>query len=253
MESGNHWSRLEKVARYRFALRTLRATGWGSIFFGSVSIALGLAPPWDWVRLFVGAVLLGTGTWSIRSPRPAGVVLDGFSLLMVGAYNILGIGLWMHAGMGVLDSAFWLKLGICQAAWGTVNFLRYARFRDEFHEPAADAELQHLEEIVRGIRGTRASESTDMIEFKSYGWRPEFWKAHLTGDGAVFLASGGEMLVAPRDEVKVTVTGRMWVGRSQWATITINGRKLRCAIAPEYLERYHRWKTGFIVTSVWAA
>jgi len=253
MESGNHWSRFEKVAHYHFARRVLRATGWGSVFFGAAGLALGLAPSGDWVSLFIGGSLLVTGAWSIHSPKPAGIALDGYTLLMVGAYNILGTGLWTHAGIGVLDSTFWLELGICQSVWGALNIVRYARFRGAYLDRATPAELRQLEDVVRGIRGTRLTESMGMIEFASHGWRPELWKAHLTRDGAVFLASGGETRVAPRDDVNLTVQGGMWVGSSQWATISIGRRTLRCSITPEYVERFRRWKTGFIVTSVWAA
>jgi hypothetical protein len=253
VDAGNHWTRLDRVAKYWTSRRALQAAGWGSVAFGAISLALSLVPPGDLVMAVVGVLLLGSGIWNVAAPRPGGALLDGASIVMVGLYNIAGsLGAFSPHAAEVMDS-FWIKLGVVQIAWGVFVLARQPKQRDAFHEPPSQAELQHLEEMVRAIRIARVRESADMIEFRSLTWRPETWKGHLTGDGAVFVGSGGAVRVAERGRVSIESDRRKPPGRGMNATLTVGDQRLPIRLSPESLQRIERWKSGVTITRNWAA
>ena len=253
MDAGNHWTRLDRVAAYWSARRGLQTAGWGSVAFGAIALALSLVPPGDFVLAIVGVLLVGSGFWNVAAPRPGGALLDGACVVMVGLYNIASsVGVLAPNATWSFDS-LWVKLGAVQIAWGVFVLARRPKQRDAFHEPPSQAEIQQLEEMVRAIRAARVRESADMVEFRSLTWRPEAWKGHLTGDGAVFVGSAGDVRVAERARVDIAPDRRKPSGRGMNARLTIGDQRVPIRLSPESLQRIERWKSGVTITRNWAA
>jgi len=235
-------SKLQKVADYRTVRRTLKRSGVWSILFGAVALVAGLGTPVDWVLMVLGAALLGTGTWNIAAPRPTGIILDGVTLLLVGAYNLIGTLLAAMDGTHV--SPHWGLTGMLQLYWGVQRIQSFRRFANAFLERPSDAEMQQIEETVGAIRKAKVKESTDIIEFKVEGIHRNVWKARLSGEDAVFVeAAGSDILVGTRDTVVITTRGKVMVGSALKADAAVGPVHLKGTISPDSYHLYEQWKT----------
>jgi hypothetical protein len=235
MKSTFDLDRLQKVADYHGARQTLRTGAIGSMIFGAIGLALAIVPPYEPVLGVVGAMLLGTGTWNSTRPRPAGIVIDGLTLILVGVYNVLGA---FGAGVTV-----WAKLGIFQIVWGVQSISRYAQFRVALSEVPEAVELQQFQELAQAIRKAKTKESPDLLEFTTTGWHAKRWKARLTERAAIIACVGShETHVVARERLEVTTQGKVMIGRDLKATITWGGKPHRGTMSPEGFERYQVWK-----------
>lgn len=242
--------RLQQVADYRTVRKTLRASAIISLVMGAITLLIAIAPPLDPVAALLGLVLLGAGAWNLARPRPTGILVDGASVIVVGVCNIAWSILDLKSG----GSGFWIKIGVFQLVLGGQAFWRYSRFRDAFRSPATEAELAELDGLVGTIWKSKVKESVDLIEFKVSGYHETPWKARLTDTLAILATDGGrEVKVAARDEIDVAENGKVLIGRSLKATITVRGKAMKGTIPPESYERFQQWKTGVVLPRAIAA
>jgi hypothetical protein len=115
--------------------------------------------PVDWVLTVLGVALLGTGVWYMCSPRPTGIVLDAVTLLLVGAYNLVG------AILAVMDelppSPARAFLGALQLVWGIQRLRNFRQFANAFLERPVDSESKEIEQVVWAIVWALAKGPTD--------------------------------------------------------------------------------------------
>jgi hypothetical protein len=248
----DHSARLQQVADYRTVHKTLRTSATISVVLGAITVLLALVPPFSVVALVLGLVLLGAGVWNLARPRPTGILVDGASIILVGLSNIVGAVLDLQAGSG--GSGFWVKVGVFQLIFGGQAFWRYAQFRDAFRSPASDTELRQLDGMVTAMWKSKVKESTDLIEFMVDGFHATPWKARLTDSVAILATDGGrEVKVAARGEIDIAERGKVLIGKSLKATITLRGKTLKGNIPPESYERFQQWKTGVVIPRAIAA
>ena len=244
MERTDSISNLQRVADYHAARRTLSLSGRWSVLFGAVSVAAGcLWTPVDWVLTVLGIALAGTGVWNIVAPRPTGILLDGITLLVVGAYNLGGAVLAVMDGLP--PSPGRALLGALQLVWGVQRLRGFRQFANAFLEQPSDAEAQQIEQTVGAIRRATAKDLTGLIEFGAGGVRRRPWKARLAGEYAVFVeVAGPGLLVATRPTVQVIALGNVPRGGALEADLAVGATRLRVTISPESLRLYEQWKAG---------
>ena len=242
--------RLQQVADYRTVRRTLRSSAIISLVMGAITLLLALAPPPSLLAATLGLVLLGAGAWNLARPRPTGILVDGASVIVVGLFNIG----WSIVDIQSGGSGFWIKVGVFQLVLGGQAFWRYAHFRDAFRSPASEAELGELDGLVGAMWKSKVKESMDLIEFKVNGFHETPWKARLTDTLAILATDGGrEVKVAARGEIDIAETGKVLIGRSLKATVTVRGKAMKGTIPPESYERFQQWKTGVVLPRAIAA
>ena len=236
-------SKVQRVAEYRAARRTLRLSGTWSVLFGVLSVIAGsLWAPMDWVLTVLGAVLMASGGWNILAPRPTSIVLDALTLLLIGAYNLIGAVLAVMDGLPPSPGRAFL--GAFQLVWGIQRIGNLGQFASAFLERPADPESREIEETLGAIRGAAAKGSADVIEFAA-GIARRAWKARLTGEHAVFVeVATSDFLVGTRGTVVLTPRANEPRGGALQADLTVGGTRLRITIASESLGLYERWKAG---------
>jgi hypothetical protein len=245
--------RLQQVADYRTVRKTLRASGIGSIVFGSLALVGGVAAPFDPILTGLGLVLLGTGLWNTFAPRPTGILVDGITLLLVGLYNIGGAAL--SAGHGAAGPSLWVKLGIFQLIWGGQAFMRFRRFRDAFQDPPGDVELTQLDGEVSALWKANSKQATDVIEFTTAGlMHAAKWKGRLD-DGFALLATanGAEVRIVMKEAFEIEDRGKGLIGSSHRVALKLAGKNRSGAMGLASLERYQQWKTGVVIPKPIAA
>lgn len=248
MNAGHDWSRLQQVADHRTARRTLRRVAIGSLIVGGIVLALGLIPPADPLTIAFGALLLGTGSWNLIRPRPAGIVIDGIMLCLIGLYNVSSLFL------GEGGSVFWAKVGVFQVFWGGHEMLKFRRFREALAFEPQDTERRAMDESVRTLLKTRPKQDAAVFEFTMTGWHPKAWRGRLMDEGALMLKLGSEeVLLLRRHELEIQPGRKVLFGKELHASIAMDGTTHKGAIAPESLERFHAWKYGVDVPAAIAA
>lgn len=247
MNPGHDWSRLQQIADHRMARRTLRGVAIGSLVVGGVVLALGFIPPGDPLSIGLGALLLGTGSWNLIRPQPAGIVIDGITLCLIGLYNISGAFLGEGAG-------FWVKLGLFQVFWGGQEMLKFSRFREALSFRPQDTERRAVDESIRALVKTRPKKDPGVFEFVTTGLHAKVWRGRLTEEGALLLKLGSEEAVfLRRHELEIQPGRKVMFGRDLNATIAMDGKTHKGAISPQSLERFHAWKYGVEVPAAIAA
>ncbi len=94
--------------------------------------------------------------------------------------------------------------------------------------------------MVKSVTGAKPSESEDVIELQ-IGKKP--WKAKLSKEVAVFVASSGDdALFARRDEVHFISKGKVAPRQTRNVSVQIGKRTFSGRISPESMVRYEAWK-----------
>jgi len=236
-------AKLRRAADYRNARKTLALAGTWSVLFGGISIAAGcLWMPVDWVLTVLGAILFGTGILNIQAPRPTGILLDAGTLLLVGAYNLIG------AILAVMDelppSPGRALLGVLQVVWGVQRLRNLKPFANAFLERPADSQGSEIEQTLWAIRRALAGGPSGVIEF-SAGGAKRAWKAKLTGDHAVFAAvATADFMVATRAEVVLTPRSNAQRGGALEADLAVGTTRLKITIESESLRLLEQWKSA---------
>ncbi len=234
-------AKLQRAAEYRAERRTLRLCGTWSVLFGVISIMMGcLWMPVDWVLTVLGVALMVIGGWNFHAPRPTSIILDAVTLLLVGAYNLVG------AVLAVLDglppSAGRAFLGALQIVWGVQRLGNLRQFASAFLERPSDHETKEIDEIVAAVRKAAAKGSLDIIEFTA-GAARRAWKARLTEEHAMFVAvATSEFLMGTRATVALTPRANEKPGGALHADLAVGTTRLRITIGPESLRLLEQWR-----------
>jgi hypothetical protein len=237
---------LQRVAEYRRAVKILRATGIGSIVVGIIALILGVVALEQSLinvgLILVGLFLVGTGIWNVALPSAEGIIIDGIALLVLPAWNLLV----MVLNGPTFEATF--KAGIIAVAligWAVWQFRNYGRFHEALAEKPSPEDLKGMDELVRNVMRAIPELDADVITFRLRGATKEAeWRGRLAGGAALFveLPAGHEALVAPKEEVNITVTGKVLLGSTLKANIHIKDRNLSGLISPEAHARYEAWK-----------
>jgi len=245
-------AKLRRAADYRNARKTLALAGTWSVLFGGISIAAGwLWMPVDWVLTVLGFALLGTGILNIQAPRPTGIILDAVTLLLVGAYNLVG------AILAVMDelppSPGRAALGVLQLVWGIQRLRNLAQFAAAFLERPPDEDAKEIEQTIWAIRRALAGGPSGVIEFTAGSAKRE-WKAKLTGDYAVFVGvASPDFVVGTRANVALTPRANESRGGALEADLAVGATRLKITIASESLRLLEQWKAAAPVSKPAAA
>jgi len=252
VEPSNLAIKLQKTADYRTVLKSLKTAGIWSILFGAIALVLGMVAPSIWVLSALGLVLVGTGVWNIVAPRPAGIIVDGVTLLMVGAYSLVFTVLAVTQGGGA--SAHWAVLGVTQLVWGAGRIGSYRRYASAFLEQPSDAELQQLDQAVDAVRNARPKETSGVIQIAVDGLHRSVWKAKLTGDDAIFVeVTGHDVVIGTRESVEIENRGRVMIGSAVKVTVSVDGHELKGTMPAAAWRLYEQWKTGIVMPKAIAA
>ena len=236
-------AKLRRAADYRHARKTLALAGTWSVLFGGISIAAGcLWAPVDWVLTVLGVILLGTGILNIQAPRPTGILLDAATLLLIGAYNLVG------AVFAVMDelppSPGRALLGALQVVWGVQRLRNLKPFANAFLERPADADAKEIEQTIWAIRRALVGGAGGVIEFTAGGAR-RTWKAKLTGEHAVFVAvATSDFMVGTRANVVLTPRSNERKGGALEADLAVGTSRLKITIESESLRLLEQWKSA---------
>jgi hypothetical protein len=236
---------LQRVANYRHVHKALKASGAGSIVFGVIAMVVGFTAmrhnPINVILRGIGVLLAVEGLWLVIAPAPIGIIVDGVSLMLVGAWNIWVTVMNMAAGQ---HTATWGVIGVFQIIWGIQAFGRYSRFSKMPREQPAPETLKRIDQIVGDITRTKIAQDPQAIEFKVKMFTAtQPWKGRLRHNHAVFVGPGGKDIIFARaNDVVFNREGKVLIGKTIKAKFQIADRTFKGTISPVSFERYEGWK-----------
>ena len=227
---------------YDTARRALRRNGGWSLLFGVASVVLGCYwRPIDWVLTVLGGVLVGTGVFNIGAPRPATVVADGITLLLVGGYYAMGTVLTLMDG--VPFSPFRAVLGLLQILWGIRRFRHLRHFGTAIR--SFEGEKQVIQQLAGAIKKVATSDVTRLLEFEAGESRGRKWKARIEGDRIVFQeVRGPAIVIGTRATTQIMVRPAKDPKGPRAAEISVGATCIRVRLSADALRALAEWKAG---------
>src|SRR5207249_4109031 len=174
---------------------------------------------------------------------PFGIVVESFTLLSVGVWNILLMFAVRHGSTSTSRSTVWPVIGAFQIWYAIMAFGRYKRFAKTCTVPPSEAALREVDMLLTSIAKSSAAKATDIVEFLTTTSKPQAWKGRLMSDRAVFVINGGQdARVLTREEIGLTPEGDKPRGGRWKATFKVGGDTLKGSIDTRSFERLERWR-----------
>jgi hypothetical protein len=235
------FAELQKVSNYRLVRKTLRGSGIGSIIFGLIAIVIGFGGmaenPINALLGMLGLFLFVEGIWLVVAPTPAGMIVDGIALIILGIWNIFVTVANASAGDG---GGTFAVIGVFQIIWGCQSFGRYKRFSIMPVVKPSPETVKMIDDIVKEVIKMKPKVNLDLIELQI---DDKAWRGRLSEDMAVFVEIlTQDVAFARKDDVRITPQGKVLLGKSIKGTIKFRDKAQKCTINPESFARYQAWK-----------
>lgn len=222
--------------------RSLRASGWWSIFWGCFWLIILLIEigakgagnihlvTYLWLGLG-GFLLLAEGIFVMRTFNSTALMAEALTLGILGALNLLSFvqAMTSHGGgrANPLYGAIMLYNGFM--TWKARNAVA------ELMSKTTEQDLEFVTRTVEHAATDDPNNSPDIVEFKTSGIvkeNPE-WRMKVV-DGIAFLVNLRsvfgkgkrpiQILVMPVRSVQFDITGETWIGSKTKCRLTINGQ-----------------------------
>lgn len=237
---------LQKIAEYRRGRNILRKLGIGGIVFGAINLLVGVplvaVNPINLILVLIGFLLLVDGICNVVYPTAEGILVDGADFVLVGLWNL---AVTVINGMAAaVPDVHWAVIGVFQLGWAVYRFASYPRFHRAFRERPDPDDVRLMDDLVRKLLKADPKKSPDVITFRAKSFlKEQNWKGQLSGGAALFAEPvGHEVLVARKEDVTVTVRGKVLLGKTLKASIRVKDRTLDGLIGPNSVAKYTAWK-----------
>lgn len=237
---------LERTANYRVLCKMLRPAGIGSVVFGLIALATGMASlsesSANAILAAIGCFLLVEGMWIIAAPRPLGMITNGLSLIGVGGWNIYVTFANVASGAGT--GTVFATLGIWQIIWGVQSIRRFTRFPRDSGKVPSDEALKLVDDLVKSVANASPDLNSNIVSFSVPGYpSKKIWKGKLTPEWALFVeGSGRDIVFAKPEGVNFTERRKAYIGKAVKASFQIGSRSLKGSLYPDSLTKYQLWK-----------
>jgi hypothetical protein len=233
-----------QVAAERHVLRArLRTGGIASIAFGALALGGGAAmltdSPLNSLLFVIGALLVAEGIWLLASPSPAGLIVDGIAVMVIGVWNLaVSIAELCVSGVGL--TSLFAVVGACQIVWGIQSLCRYRRFAAADGAAADPQFARWAAQTLGRLSAAKPARNRDVVQLAA---GLKFWKGLLLGDGVVFVAQGGaDVAIAPKDQVDLEASEPH--GKYVRARLRLGERVLSGQMLPGHVQRLEVWQAA---------
>jgi hypothetical protein len=234
---------MTKIAAYLLLKKKTRPGAIGAIIFGAIAILGGVTMltenPINCILIMIGIFLLIEGIVVLAMPSPAGMILQGIGMWMVGLWNFGLTILEVAAGMGW---SFWGFLGVAQMVWGTQSFAGYKRLADGAEAASDESLTNEVELSMKDVLKANAKSREDIITFR---FGAIAWKGRLGKRYGIFTEQQGkEIQFLLRKDVSFTEKGKALIGKTLKIRISLDHKEMDGTISPEHMERFTLWKNA---------
>ncbi len=241
LESSLHdldWNRLD-AAGFRVSMKcSVRRLAWFLAVVGALVVVLRLAGPFV-PLVAIGLVLFCAGVWNLWRPSILGLIVDGFAMILAGAFQCL-VWLWIEDARAS-SAGKWAIAGVVQIVWGIRRIATYRTARLATHDPQA---IARLEAIVLELSKRDAKADPAVAEFWTGRCLGRRNRLGLYPDGAIALLEHQAVRLERRADLWIEARGTTWLGRSIKVRIQMGDLQLMGQMPAAHFERFERWKLG---------
>lgn len=252
---------LQNAANYLLFVQGLRKRGIRSLVLGIIAILVG-GPLISENELFVlvvfiGSILFFEGIWLMVRPRPAGLIIDGTLLLILGIWNtaisipaIKAEGWQPNPGESYTGfGQTFLVIGIALIIWSLLSFLGYLGARN-LKRPAREF-VDWVYEVFKSIGNINTIILNQPSKVSKANSR--IWLGCLRPDGAVFIkgkpagnaiAGNSEEDIHIMHKVQVNLEVENGGKDSLKASLQLGSLTIKGFMSAEHVQRYKAWRSG---------
>jgi len=241
MELPRDMYELSKAFEHRLVLRKLRPHGIGSIVFGVIALFMGISGMREnilnVVLAWLGLVLFVEGIWLIKSPSPAGFIVDGCMLILLGIWNLLVT--YLNGGASPFSI-----IGFLQIYWGINSFKDSSRASAAISFTTSLEDIKKADSLLDAVFKSNFKTNQNYIEFRQNDFLTDQpWKGVLVDGYAVLVGlkkfTGA---IISKEEIIITQKGKYTPGKSYSGTTLLGGKEASLVIPSKSLERLQTWK-----------
>jgi hypothetical protein len=235
---------LQLIAEFRNAKISLLLIGLFSVPGGLFVLVMGLlfsreTGP-NGMLVLSGILLTTSGLWFLIVRSATGLIPNGVAMICLGV-SIVGSCFVGPTTVHPLKLGF---IGLGTMGWGVLCFKLNATYSKTLSQAVSSRELEMLAVFVKNTMKAKGAYDDRIIEFDvtSRGDAAQ-WRGRLLGNMAVFVNKlTRKVMVGRKADITIEPLGKVSVGSSLKATITIRNHNWEVKIAPRSIERYRDWK-----------
>jgi len=258
---------LNQAGEYYAGARLLKISGISDFIWGIPLILAGLLltviaaahigptpiPPWVGAAVItLGALMFASGIWLVFFPTPGAMIVDGITLILLGALN----GVWFAFDItrGRHASKIWIALSVICVLSGIARFRRYKRFALASTIVPPRETLKWLDELRKSLRRIKPQQDStrSTFAFQSTGtWPPVICKGRMMPQVLMCLVNSEKVQFYRKSEFRIeplVSAGQEFIApadshKKVKANITLGDRTFNAYIPYESLARLHDWQT----------
>ena len=246
---------LQHAADYEVCVRNLRRSGIGDIIWGLICCAIGgllfNVNIFNIGLILLGLILIGVGWWITFRPSPIGLVVDGITLLLVAAWNIMVnvLSVWgMRRGQ---TPALGPVVAAAQIFWGIHRLQTYPKFATAVAMQPSAATLGWFRALAKATLKSKPKLDQTALEFNRRGWFVyERWKGRLLPEMAIFVMKAGsfggrlDALLASQESVTILSRRKKFLQSRFKVTLRVNQRILKVVMPRPSVDKLEKWIAG---------
>ncbi len=229
---------------YRLRL-SLRTSGWSNLFWGGLTLYIGLAPSlfypniYSNIQAILGALIVAQSLWGIIRPGSKGFLALAVVLLLCGFWNMFIV---LSSGFSGFELLIVL-LGLFQIWWAFQSYKSYQLFSERpLPKPTADLVKQY-DAIWQAIAHPSPILSPDLMTLHLASNR-HWWRTLLLPDHAILANKRQKALMFfSKPEFIIFAENPKAINREEFAIFALlNMASLRGKIYRSGFQQYLLWK-----------
>jgi hypothetical protein len=245
-QSPQEFELLHQAGLYYRLVRILRSTAWVNLFWGGLTLWVGLVPPATFLstaQAILGVLIIIQSLLALIRPRAWVLLALAILLVVVGLWNLF-INLYPGAvSIFTAIHVMWAIIAIVQLRWAYRTYRLYRVFSAHPTPKPASELVQKYERMWEGLAYPTPILSTELLMVQLQGSR-YWWNVFLLPDWAILAHKRQRMLmVVAKSDFIVVPDNPKAVQRDQVAIFAQIGAELwRGKTYPASFQQYLKWK-----------
>jgi len=247
VQSPQEFDALQQASFYYRMRRFLRSTAWVNLFWGGLTLWVGLVSPrptfLSTVQAILGALIIIQSFLAIVRPRVSGLLVLTILLLLVGFWNIVINIVFNFVSVYLWINILWLIIGIVQVRWAYRTYSLYRVFSAQpTLKPTAELAKKY-DHIWESLAHPSPTLSPELIMMQLVGNR-YWWNGLLLTDRAILAHKRQHVLmVVAKPDLIVIPDNPKAVQRDQLSMFAqIGAESWMGKIYPASFQQYLQWK-----------
>lgn len=233
----------EKVFAYIKELKEIKSRSIWIFVWGIFNLINGIrhlnASHLNLFLIALGVIMLVQGLSFMFKPRPAGLLSQGITLIVVGLWNIIIFLLEIGTGR-------YFYAGIIQIVFGVVYIVRFKKFKHIWETRPSEETIKKVNLLIESILKPKSSKDKDIIRFRATEFSGHVdWRARLFDEATILIPHKKDRIVIlDKSEITIEDKGSVFIGSSRKIAGNIGKDKFKNGtMDADSMKNYRDWKS----------